>query len=81
MIDKWNVLSQNNKVALIIVILTALFAIFGHFGKLWFEPPSNVLKPASQVKQETSGKNSPAISGTNGDVTININRLDPEEQP
>ena len=79
MIDKWNSLTQNNKITLVIFILTILFGVFGYFGKSWLESSSN--GPGLTVTQTTSGIHSPAINDTNGDVTININRSDPEEQP
>ena len=74
MIDKWNSLTQNNKIKLVICILTALFAVFGYFGESWLESSSNDSGP-------TSGNYSPAINYTNGDVSIDINRSDPEKQP
>jgi len=69
MIDKWNALSQNNKIALIVVILSALFAVLGYLGNRWLEPPPTEPAPISKVEQKTTGDNSPAISGTKGDVT------------
>jgi hypothetical protein len=75
-------LSQDNKVKVLIVILGAALAAAGYFGQRWFE----TTEPASPetkatVTQTTSGNNSPAVSGTKGDVTININRQQSEEQP
>ncbi len=79
MIDIWNSLTQNNKITLVIFILTTLFAVLGYFGKSWFESLFNESGPT--VTQTTSGNYSPVINDTNGDVTININRSGPEEQP
>jgi hypothetical protein len=79
MINKWNSLSQNNKITLAIVILTALFGVLDYFGKSWFESSSN--ESGSTVTQTTSSNYSPAINDTNGDVTININRSGLEKKP
>jgi len=87
-LDKWKALSQDNRVKLMIVILGAVLAVIGYFGKSWLEsaksppvvidsstPSRNYTK--STVTQTTSGDSSPAVSGTKGDVTININGPDP----
>lgn len=79
MIDKWKSLTQNNKITLVIFILTVLFSVLGYFGKSWLESSFN--EPGPTVTQTTSGDYSPAINDTNGDLTININRSDHEEQP
>ncbi len=82
MINKWKEITQDNKVKLIIVMLVALFSVVGYFGKGWFEST----KPLSSetqatATQKTSGDSSPAVSGTKGDVTININSTDSGKQP
>ncbi len=75
-------LSQDNKVKLLIVILGAALAAAGYFGQRWFESAA-LASPEIKATdtQTTTGKNSPAVSGTKGDVTININRPQSEEQP
>lgn len=71
--DKWKDLSQDNKVKLIVVILGAVLAVMGYFGKGWFESPDiSASDTEASVTQTTSGDSSPTISGTKGDVTITI---------
>lgn len=82
MIEHWKALSQDNRVKLVIVILGAVFAVLGYLGKPSFEstkPASG--KPPATVTQTTSGDGSPAVSGTKGDVTINMNSPAPGKQP
>ncbi len=75
-------LTDDNKVKLLIVILGAALASVGYFGQHWFESAASASpETKATVTQTTSGKNSPAVSGTKGDVTININLLQSEERP
>ena len=77
MLNWWNTLTQDNKVKLIIVILGAVLAVVGYFGEDWFESTkASSGDSQATVTQTTSGDSSPAVSGTKGDVTININTPD-----
>ncbi len=82
MINKWKALGSDNQVKLFIVILGAVFAVIGFFGKDWLEStkiPIGNFQPI--VTQTTSGVVSPAVSDTKGDVTINLNTPDQAKQP
>ncbi len=75
-------LTEDNKVKLMIVILGAVLAAAGYIGKLWFEStPQSSSDSKETITQTTSNDNSPTISNTKGDVTININSPRSEEQP
>ena len=68
---------------MIVFILGAvLIPVVGYFGKGWFELPATpkATTPTS-ITQTTSGDSSPAVSGTKGDVTININSSGSGKQP
>jgi len=82
MIDKWKSLTQDNQVKLIIPILIAVLAVVGYFWKKGFESTPPLSSDTMEtVKQTTSGESSPAISGTKGDVTINITNPDTGKRP
>ncbi len=82
MLNRWNNLSQDNKVKLIIVMLTATLAAAGYLGKNWFQPtPSTSSDTPATVTQTTAGESSPTIANTKGDVTLNINSPNSGKQP
>jgi len=63
-------------------MLVALFSVVGYFWKSGLES-AKLISPDTQatVTQTTSGDSSSAVSGTKGDVTININTPDQAKQP
>ncbi len=74
MINKWKKITQDNKVKLIIPFLIAVLGVMGYFGKGWFESPATPKTTTpTPTTQTTSGHNSPVVSGTKSNVTININ--------
>lgn len=82
MLDKWKALTQDNQVKLLIVFLTAVFAVLGYF---WQSGVESKNASDSEIKDSvtisTSGDNSPVASGTQGDVTININGSNTGKMP
>ncbi len=82
MITWLKLLSQDNKVKVLIVILGAALAVAGYFGQRWLETSKLAsTETKATVTQTTSGNNSSTISDTTGDVTININPPDSGKQP